>query len=429
MALNAHGTVELPTVDLDRSTAAPGYRWRLLATLWFVVAVVVALPSVGGGVLNAYMVKELQMDRGLYGLAFGLFVMMMGVPGPLVAAAVRRFGVKPVMLTGCAMIIAGALLIAYVVQHGWQFALFFGVLIGGGVACAGVLPAQAAVTHWFHDKRALAVSIVLSAIDIGGIVAAPALEGVVALGDWRSGWLVIAALAGIGLLAITFTMRKEGGYGAGTPPLHERLTQGGVHKTRRDWTVREVLRTPAFWCIAIFSTTVGMDWILFMAHGVIHLRDLGYGSEQAAQAVAVMVSASLVGNLLAGALGDRVSPHRIGAVTMALMAVGMVLAAHPQGSNDLWLFAVPVGLAYGSSQVCLMAILANYFGARAFPAVFGAVLAAGTVVAAALAGGAGATFEAVGTYTSVFYVCAAISVVATLAIALAKPPRGDKSPQ
>lgn len=423
MTLNVHGPVGLPTVDLARS--ASGYRWRLLAALWFVVAVVVALPSVGGGVLNAHMIQELQMDRGVYGLSFGVFVMMMGVPGPLVAAAVRRFGVRPVMLTGCAMVLAGALLIATVVQHGWQFALCFGVLIGGGVATAGVLPAQAAVTYWFHDKRALAVSIVLSAVDIGGIFAAPALEGVVAGHDWRSGWLLIAVLAGVGLLAITFTLRRDGGQEVGAPPIHDRPTQGRVHKTRRAWTFREAVRTPAFWCIAVFSTAVGIDWILFMAHGVIHLRDVGYTAEQAARAVAVLVSASLIGNLAAGALGDRVPPHRIGVVAMALMAVGLVLAAHPQGTDGLWFFAVPVGLGYGASQVCLMAMLGNYFGARAFPAVFGALLAAGTIAAAALAAGAGVTFEVIQTYGPVFYICAALSLVATLAVALAAPPRGD----
>lgn len=400
-----------------------GYRWRMIAVLWFVVAVVVALPSVGSGVLNARMLTELGFDHGMYGMAFGLFVMMMGVPGPLVAGGIRRYGVKAVMLCGTAMVVTGATLIGTVVQQGWHFQLAFGLLLGGGVAMAGVLPAQAAVTHWFQDKRALALSIVLSAIDIGGIAAAPLLEWVVAGRDWRLGWLVIASLAAVGMLAVALFLRSEGGYAVGAPPV-EQLSPH-VHKTTRHWTLREIIRTRAFWCIAIFNLAVGLSWILLMAHGVIHLRDLGFSSGQAAQTVALMVSASLAGNIVAGALGDRIPPHRIGAVTIALMVLGMFMAAHPSGSMGLMAFAIPAGFAYGASQVCLMALLGNYFGNRAFPSVFGLLLAMGTIAAAALAATAGVVFEKIGTYTPVFYFCAGITVVATFAIAMASPPRTD----
>lgn len=424
MSVQAHtgAAVALPPASVDRSLAG-GYRWRLLVVMWFVIAAVVALPSVGGGVLNAHMIAELQLDRGLYGLSFGLFVVMMGVPGPLVAYLVRRFGVKPVMMGGCVLVSAGALLIGTVVREGWQFAAAFGLLVGGGVAAAGVLPAQAAVTHWFVDRRALAVSIVLSAIDVGGIVAAPALEAVVSGHDWRTGWRLIAALAGVGLVAIAFMLRSESGYDVGAPPLAERPLSPRVYKTDRTWTFAEALHTRTFWCIAFFSVAVGMDWIFFMAHGVIHLRDLGFAPAQAAQAVAVMVTASLAGNIMAGALGDRVPPAHIGAVTMVLMLVGVLLAVRPVGSAGLWAFALPVGFGYGASQVCLMALLANYFGSKAFPALFGALLAGGTLVAAALAGAAGAVFERAGAYTPIFHLCAAVTVLAIASIALARPPR------
>jgi MFS family permease len=406
------------------SNAAPGYRWRLLAVLWFVVAVVVALPSVGSGVLNARMVTELQMDRGLYGAAFGLFVVMMGVPAPLVAAGVRRFGIKPIIMLGCMMTLVGSLLIATAVTEGWHFVLCFGLLVGGGVATAGVLPAQAAVTRWFIDKRALAVSIVLSAVDIGGILAAPSLEGVVSGHGWRSGWVVIATLAGLGLLAALLTLRNESGQDVGVPPLNERALHSRVHKTTHTWTVRESLRTRAFWCIAVFSVVVGLDWILIMAHGVIHLHDLGFSPASAASTIAVMVSASLAGNLLAGAAGDRVPPHRIGALAMLALLVGLFMGIDPSTEAGLMAFALPLGLGYGASQVCLMSLLANYFGARSFAALFGILLAVGTLAASLLAGGAGALFEKVHSYTPTFQFCAALTVIGMICIALASPPRG-----
>jgi MFS family permease len=417
-------------MQIFETTAAavpPGYRWRLLAALWLIVALVVALPLVGAGVVNAHMAQALGLDRSVLGAGFGLFVVMMGVPAPLVAAGVRRFGVKPMMVFGCALVMTGSLLLATVVGQGWQFMLSFGVLVGAGVAAAGLLPAQAAVTRWFVDRRALALSIVLSAIDIGGIAAAPLLEHVISSfgGDWRAGWATIFVLACAALVAALFVIRHDGGFGAALPaPLLPPSGPGSaVHKTTHPWTLREAVQTRAFWCILFFSCTLGMGWVLLMAHGVIHLRDVGFSPAQAARTVAMMVTASLAGNLLAGALGDRVPPHRIAAVSAALFGLGLYAAVRPSGLEGLVWFAVPAGLGYGASQVCLMAMLGNYYGARAFPPLFGALLAVGTLFASGLAGAAGVAFDTGGSYTPAFHLCVMLAAAAALLIATAAPPR------
>jgi MFS family permease len=415
------------SAQASAAAAPPGYRWRLLAALWLIVALVVALPIVGAGVVNAHMAQALGLDRSVLGAGFGLFVVMMGVPAPLVAVGVRRFGVKPTIVSGCALVMTGSLLLATVVGQGWQFMLSFGVLVGAGVAAAGVLPAQAAVTRWFVDKRALALSIVLSAIDIGGIAAAPLLEHVISRfgGDWRAGWVAIFVLACAALVAALFVIRHDGGFGAALPApvLPPPGRSPTVHKTTHPWTPREAVHTRAFWCILYFNCTLGMGWVLLMAHGVIHLRDVGFSPAQAAQTVAMLVTASLAGNLLAGALGDRVPPHRIAAVSAALFGLGLYAAVRPTGLGGLVGFAVPAGLGYGASQVCLMAVLGNYYGARAFPPLFGVLLAVGTLLASVLAGVAGFAFDTSGSYTPAFHLCVVLAAAAALLIAIAAPPQ------
>ncbi|MGF7191495.1 cyanate permease [Robbsia andropogonis] len=400
------------------------YRWRLLCALWIIIVCAVALPSVGASVVNTHMAEALHFDRTVIGVGFGLFVLTMGVPGPIVAAAIRRFGVKRVLLAGCSLLAVGSFVMATSVTRSWQFPLAFGLVVGAGCACAGVLPAQASVARWFPDKRALAASIVLSAIDIGGMVAPPALDKLIALngGDWRAGWFAMTATALIALIITTLVIRPDGAREA--DPLAT-----GVHDMpvplrddQAEWTFRGALRTRAYWMIMIFTCVAGFDWMLMMAHGVIHLHDSGYSSSASAFAVALMVAASLTGNVLAGVLGDRISARYIGAAAMFLLAIGLGAAMHPHGDAGLWYFAVPVGLGYGASQVCLMALLAKYFGARAFPQVFGLMLAVGTASAALLVGAGGAVFDKTGSYSPVFVLCIALSVLATIAVGLAAQP-------
>ncbi|VVE90491.1 MFS transporter [Pandoraea bronchicola] len=409
------------------------YRWRLLGALWVIIVCAVAMPSVGASVVNTHMAEALGFDRTVIGIGFGLFVLTMGVPGPLVAAAIRRFGVKRVIVAGCALLSAGSLVMATSVTQPWQFPLAFGLVVGAGVACAGVLPAQAAVAQWFPDRRALAVSIVLSAIDIGGMVAPPVLEKLIAQqgGDWRSGWFAMFAM-GLAAFAIAVLAIRRDLAGVAADPFAatvQEVQAGMGGKLEAAWTVRDALRTRTYWMILVFTCVVGFDWMLMMAHGVIHLHDSGYSSGASAFAVAIMVAASLAGNVLAGVLGDRISARRIGVVAMGLLTVGLAAAVHPRGDAGLWYFAVPVGLGYGASQVCLMALLGKYFGARAFPQLLGLLLAVGTALAAVLVAGGGAVFDKTGSYTPVFVLCVALSVLATIAIGLATSPDARRQRQ
>ncbi len=109
---------------------------------------------------------------------------------------------------------------------------------------------------------------------------------------------------------------------------------------------------------------MGVPAPLVASGGVIHLHDIGFTPAHAASTIAVLVSASLVCNLLAGVLGDRVPPHRIGAVAMLALLLGLLPGIRPSTEAGLLAFAVPLGLGYGASQVCLMSLLANYYGSR-----------------------------------------------------------------
>ncbi|WP_322046532.1 MFS transporter [Paraburkholderia sp. J67] len=413
-----------------RASRVP-YRWRLLAALWLIIVCAVSVPSIGSSVVNAHMAAALHFDRTVIGLGFGLFILTMGVPGPLVAALIRRFGVKRVVLAGCALLVVGTLATGTVVASSWAFPPVFGLLVGAGVACAGILPAQAAVARWFPDKRALAVSIVLSAIDIGGTFAPPALDKIIAVSSlgWRAGWYAMSAAALLALLITALVMRDDGAGEDATPSAAPFAETAHVFNTTHAWPLRDALHCRAYWLIMGFSCVVGLDWMLLMAHGVVHLVDSGYSSAAAAFAIAVMIASSLAGNLVAGLLGDRIAPHRIGAAAMALLTMGLYAAVRPDVAAGPWLFAVPAGLGYGASQVCLMALLGNYFGARIFAQLFGILLAVGTLTGSALVGAAGAVFDHTGSYTPVFVLCLVLSALAVFAIAFAAPPRIPRSAQ
>jgi MFS family permease len=164
------------------------YGWQLLGVLWGVLLINLAFPAYGSSVINTYMAADLHLDRKMLGLPYSIYLIMSGLPAPLVALCVNRKGVRFTLLLGGAMVIVGSLLMALFVSSGIGAVLAFGLIVGTGVATGGALATQTSVTRWFVRRRALALAILLSGGGIGGFIAAPLLDRVIRLAGGNSGW-------------------------------------------------------------------------------------------------------------------------------------------------------------------------------------------------------------------------------------------------
>ncbi len=168
------------------------YGWKLLAAFWFIYLVNLGFPTYGQSVINAYMAKGLHLDRTMLGLAFSLYMLMVGLPGPAVAALVNRIGVRKTLLIGSCSAMLGALSMALFVHTGWQAVISFGILIGFGSCAGGAIAEQQGIAQWFIRKRALALSLMYSGGGIGGFILPPILDRVISRshGNWRNGWWI-----------------------------------------------------------------------------------------------------------------------------------------------------------------------------------------------------------------------------------------------
>jgi len=153
------------------------YGWKLLVVFWIIVFINLAFPLYGASVLNSVMMNDLHLDRKMLGFLFSLFSLMSGLPGPLVAVCVERFGIRITLILGSLFVAAGSFLMATAVNTGMHAAIAFGVLIGAGVSMGGVISTQAGLTKWFIRRRALVLSILSASTGVGGFVAAPQPPG------------------------------------------------------------------------------------------------------------------------------------------------------------------------------------------------------------------------------------------------------------
>ena len=87
------------------------YGWTLLGVLWSVLFINLAFPAFGASVINTYMAADLHLDRAMLGLPYSIYLMMSGLPAPLVALCVNRKGIRFTLLLGGTLVILGSLLV------------------------------------------------------------------------------------------------------------------------------------------------------------------------------------------------------------------------------------------------------------------------------------------------------------------------------
>jgi MFS family permease len=403
----------------------------MLAALWGVMFLNLGFPAYGPAVINAAMAKALGLQREMLGNMFSVYMIMSGLPGPLVAFSINRCGVRKTLILGSGFIIIGALLMATVVTGGLGAMLCFGLLVGTGVAAGAALASQAGLARWFVRRRSLALSVLYSAGAIGGFVAAPLLNRLIQVsGTWRVGWWLLAALSALAAcIALIFVRERPedvgqtaDGFGPAPVDGRPRADTRPWFVTRREWTFRDAVGNPTYWVLLISLLSTSGGYTLFLAHGVVHLQDLGHSAGVGAWAVGTMTVTGLIGKAILAALGDRIDPRYIFALFMAVFSVGLLLIVDARATWQVFSFATCFGIGFGGGLVCFMSVLSNYYGTRAFASLAGLAIAINTTVSAIAPKVAGHLFDQGVGYAATFYFLAAWGFISAVVLIFTRRP-------
>jgi MFS family permease len=418
-------------------SAGAFYGWKLLAACWLIMFLNLGIPAYGASGLNALMAPVLHLDRSALGLLFSAYMVMSGLPGPLVAVSVNHLGVRRTLMLGSVLLIVGALLMGTVVNSFWFAVFAFGLLVGGGVATGAALAAQAGLARWFVRRRGMVLSILYSSGAIGGFVSGRMLDKVVTLagGNWRVGWWVIAALSGLACVIAALFVKESpaqlGQFPDGVATAAEATAGTGVRsaaariivfRTTGNWSYRDAIASPAYWLMVFALLGVSCGYTLYLAHGFVHLRDLGHSASEAWQAISVLAVSGLIAKLIIATCGDRLDPRWLWAAFQISFGVGLALVVNARSHASVLVFATCLGIGFGGGLVCLMAVLSNYFGTRIFASLAGLAVAINTTLSAITPYVAGWRYDAGHGYGASFYFLALWCLIGGAVLLVLRPP-------
>jgi MFS family permease len=301
--------------------------------------------------------------------------------------------------------------------------LGYGLGIGVGIGFA-YAPAMGAVQRWFIKRRGLASGLAVSGIGLGTAVVPPLVTALIHWSDWRSAYLVLAAVAMIGGVAAALLIEsspdrrgqfpdgaKAGGpAGPPGPPGDDGLT------------LVQALRSKPFWVLYVSALLASLGISMPFVHMMPFVLDLGFGEATGAAMLGLIGLASIVGRFLVGGIADRYGRRR------AIIGINLGLAfasAWWALSIDIWeltLFAIVFGTCYGGFVALGPAVMADYFGVRSISAVIGVGFTAASIAMFAGPILAGYAFDVMQSYWLPLGLGAGAALVAALAMLTIEEP-------
>ncbi len=366
---------------------------------WFRLAVSVLLGTIGSIGMWAVIVvlPEVQAEFGVSrsdaslpytltmigfaagNVAFGRFVDRIGVVVPIIVAALALGG--------------GFIAAAYAADL-WQFAVIQGFLIGLGTA-ATFGPLIADVSHWFRQRRGVAVAATASGNYLAGAIWPTALQGILVSEGWRATYVVIGVVCLVTMVPLAFFLRRR-------PP--EEINPVLPAGTPAPHQTRSIDLSPR--ALQILLVVAGLGCCVAMSmpqvHIVAYCADLGYGVARGAEMLSLMLVGGVISRLASGFLADYIGGVKTLLIGSLGQCLALILYMPFDGLTSLYVVSLVFGLSQGGIVPSYALIVREYLPAKEAGQRVGLVIMA-TIIGMALGGWlSGWIYDLTGNYRAAF---------------------------
>ncbi|MBO20258.1 MAG: hypothetical protein CL732_06945 [Chloroflexi bacterium] len=396
---------------------------------WWVLASTFLLGTLSGGIFsnsNAIFFGPIQRDLGLSStqtsLIFSLVRAEGSIAGPIVGRLVDRFGSRPMIIFGGLLASSGFILLHWVHNYLLFVVIFVGVVgVGKSSGLGQVL--ISAVNRWFIRRRSLAMSICITGFSSGGAAILPLITIGVATIGWRDVMLYSGIFMGLIVLPLGSLVKhspEREGIGPDLPfPDDE---DKGPKPQIVDFTVRQALRTKAYWILFTGSVLRISLWGTISVHSVEMFVWKGMSAELAGFMFSLMFLMSIPLRIIVGYLGDKFPLQPMMGGGMGAAALATVVLLTVEGNFAVYIFVALMAIEQGTSALNWVS-LGNFFGRTSFATLMGLISVVFNIGMLISPIYAGYIFDETGSYTIVLVSFFPIYLTAAFFFLITRKPR------
>ncbi len=346
---------------------------------WWIVGVGFLTQFIGIGV-QAYatpiffqaMFSDLGWSRGDLSLSMSVGWILVAIVSPFVGVIVDRHGASWIMAVS-ALLTGGCLILLGYVHELWQAFIVFSLIAVFRVGF-GSIPVMTMISNWFSEKRGRAMGITTAGQGLGGFVLAPLSSYLISCLGWRMAWGGMGLLTWIVVIPSALLVAKlkpevMGLLADGKEPKNGRMSSvakddKGVTIKHDTLTIRNMLRMPTFWLLALLSFLYFFGHTSIFQHCFALFTDNGIPAMTAGTMVGVLGLFSLSGKLGLGYLSDKISVRQVLMIALSLSAVSILPLIWAGPTWGAWLFIASWGF-WECGVVALQPILVGSLYDRA----------------------------------------------------------------
>ena len=420
---------EAPPVNQDsQRVAAPqasfvSNRWVQLVIGIFCMALVANLQYGWTLFVNPMKAAHPDWQKAGIQLAFSIFVVVETWLVPVEGWLVDRFGPRPVVAVGAVFVA-----LAWIVDSAATSLpmLYAGAVLAGlGAGCVyGTCVGNA--LKWFPDRRGLAAGLTAAGFGAGAALTVIPIARMIHTSGYQGTFFTFALIQGIAIFVLAMFLLRP------VVPKGIKASSRNI-QARRDFTPREMMRTPVFWLLYAIFVAVAAGGLIATAQIAPIAKDYGVAAEQFKVFGVMMPLLTLTLSIdslangftrpLCGFISDQIG--RENTMFLVFLGEGLALLGLLHFGHEplaFMIFAPLIFLFWGEIYSIFPAVCADTFGTANAAANAGTLYTAkGT---ASLLVPLASVLSRGGNWSAVFYFSATICIAAAiLARFLLKPVR------
>lgn len=347
-----------------------------------------------------------EWSRETFSVALAIQNLVWGAAGPFVGWWADRRGALKVLWVGGALYALGLWGMAQA-STPLTFTLFTGVAIGLAQACStysviyGVLG-----RHVPSEKRSMAMGITAAAGSFGQFLMVPVSSWLIQHWGWSTALWVLAASTLL-MWPVAFGLKDQ--------PMASHQTDTSTSGPSASQALRVALTHRGYLLLTLGYFVCGFQLSFIGIHLPSYLKDQQLGPETAATALALIGLFNVIGTYSTGALGQRFRKSWILASIYALRALAITaFVLVPLSPLSVAIFAAAMGALWLSTVPPTNAIVAQTMGVQHLSMLGGLVFFSHQIGSFLGVWLGGHLFDLTGSYIPVWWLAAALGVLAAL---------------
>jgi MFS family permease len=292
------------------------------------------------------------------------------------------------------------------------------------------------VAQWFSRKRGFALSLMALGFSASIAVHPPLAQWLIDQAGWREAWLWLGLITWLLLLPMIVIFVQNRPEDLELMPDGSAADRSGAadpigraaQAADAGLTVRQALRTPAFWTIALSFATFSMLVTGLFFHQVAIYSNRGISPQAASWLFSISALTMVLAMPVFGRLLDRLPTKPMFAGALLTMTAAMLALVLVRNVPTAIAYAIVFGINNAAMHTHISYLWPHYFGRRFLGSIQGSAQTIAVVGASLGPIPLGAAYDLFGSYQGALLLLSLLPVLCAIAVLFMQPPRLEKYP-